>query len=436
MPAVTCPALMIASPSSGQGKTTFTATLARAHVKQGLKVAVFKMGPDYLDPMIHEVATGQTVYNLDLWMMGEQHCRELLFHAAQHNDLILIESLMGLHDNQPSSAEFARLFNIPVLLLMNVAKYAQTAAAIVHGLHHYPSTSAQPFTLHGVVGNRVGSDNHHRILEETLSDKYLGSIRRDDNLQLPHRHLGLIQAQELDNLEQMLEHTAEQLINDAFSAEKLLQLPPAVEFTQAVLSQTETNSTNKHFINKTIAIAKDAAFSFIYPANIDYLKTNGASIKYFSPLQNEAVPIADMLWLPGGYPELHLTTLTNNIATKQSIQEFCEANKPALAECGGFIYLLDSIIDKHGKTGTMCGVIPGTAKLENRFQGLGLQSRKTGGDEIRGHSFHHSIVTSAIEPDNYSNKQSGEQAEAVYCYKNITASYMHHYFASSTNFYW
>ena len=436
MPAVTCPALMIASPSSGQGKTTFTAALARAHVKQGLKVATFKMGPDYLDPMIHEVATGQTVYNLDLWMMGEQHCKELLFNAAKHNDLILIESLMGLHDNQPSSAEFAKLFNIPALLLMNVAKYAQTAAAIVHGLHNYPTTTAQPFTLHGVVGNRVGSENHHRILEETLGEQYLGSIRRDDNLQLPHRHLGLIQAQELNNFEQMLDHAAERLINDTFTSKKMLQLPPVVEFLQSEFSQPKIISASKHFTNKTIAIAKDAAFSFIYPANIDYLINNGSTIKYFSPLKNETVPMADMLWLPGGYPELHLTALANNTVTKQSIRDFCEAEKPVLAECGGFIYLLETIEDSQGNSGAMCGVISGKAKLQTRFQGIGMQSRLINNNEIRGHSFHHTAVTTILEPNSYSNKQNGKQAEAVYRYKNITATYMHHYFASSNDFYW
>lgn len=431
MPVVTCPALMIASPSSGQGKTTFTAALARAHIKQGLKVAIFKMGPDYLDPMIHEVASGQTVYNLDLWMMGEQHCKELLFNAAKENDLILIESLMGLHDNQPSSADFARLLNIPVLLLMNVAKYAQTAAAIVHGMHNYPTAPKEQFALYGVVGNRVGSDNHHRILEETLGDKYLGSVRRDDDLQLPHRHLGLIQAQEFDNLDTMLNNAAEHLINDSFSTKKLLQLPPAVNF-----SRLESRKINNQFANKTIAIAKDAAFSFIYPANIDYLKNNGATLKYFSPLKNEPVPTSDMLWLPGGYPELHLKTLSNNTETTQSIKEFCTANKPVLAECGGFIYLLDSIEDIQGNSESMCSVISGKAKLESRFQGIGLQSREINSHEIRGHSFHHTTVTTSLEPNCYSKKQSGEQAEAVYRYKNITATYMHNYFAFNNNFYW
>ncbi len=455
MPTVTCPALIIASPSSGQGKTTFTAALARAHKQRGLRVAVFKMGPDYLDPMIHEVACGQTVYNLDLWMMGEAHCRALLFDAASHNDLILIESLMGLHDNQPSCAEFAQLFNIPVLLLMNVAKYAQTAAAIVHGLHHYPGgaagNAAQPFTLYGVVGNRVGSENHHRIIEETLADKYLGSVKRDDNLQLPHRHLGLVQAQELDNLEHTLNHAAEQLSNAVFASARLLQLPPAVEFIQPQLPQPELSqpassqrqntqekyiSTNKYFENKIIAIAKDAAFSFIYPANIDYLKCNGAAIKYFSPLKNEPVPLADMLWLPGGYPELHLPSLAQNSKTKQSIEEFCTANKPVLAECGGFIYLLDSITDKHGNKEKMCGVMPGDATLKKRFQGLGLQSRINQGAEYRGHSFHHSLVSTPLQPESYSIRQNNEQAEAVYRYKNITASYLHHYFYSCEDFFW
>ncbi len=433
MPAVHCSTLMIASASSGQGKTSFTATLARAHIKLGRNVAIFKLGPDFLDPMIQWLASQQTCYNLDLWMMGEQHCKELLFNAAENNDLILIESLMGLHDNQPSSAEFAQLFNIPLLLLLDVAKYAQTAAAIVHGLRYYsnPSkTKAEPLTLYGVVGNKVGSDNHHRIINEVLEGCYLGSIKRDELVQLPQRHLGLIQAEELINLEQELNYAADTLINNEY-AKKLLQLPPAVEFVHA-----DVKPTTQYYKNKTIAIAKDAAFSFIYPANINYLINNGAMLKYFSPLNNEAVPTADMLWLPGGYPELYLDILEKNTNSKQTITEFCNTEKPVLAECGGLLYLLDLITDKHGNSAAMCGVISGKAKLEKRFQGIGLQEVEIQNQQARGHSFHHSSITTSLKPICYSNKQDGSQGEAIYKVKNVLASYMHFYFPLNDGFQW
>lgn len=422
---------MIASPSSGQGKTSFTAALARTHIKLGRKVAIFKLGPDYLDPTIHQLACGQPVYNLDLWMMGEAHCRELLFKAAQSNDLILIESLMGLHDNQPSSAEFARLFNIPVLLLMNVAKYAQTAAAIVHGLQHYTKNpNAKPLDIYGIVGNRVGSDNHHRILLETLKGRYLGSVKRDEALRLPQRHLGLIQAQELNNLDAMLNLAADSLINSTSNSDRLLQLPEAVEYKLADTTKS-VNTPAPCFKNKTIAIARDTAFSFIYPANIDYLIENSAKLEYFSPLNNEPVPDADILWLPGGYPELHLTTLANNNISKQSVIDFCQANKPVLAECGGMLYLLDSITNQQGNSAAMCGVIKGKACLKERFQGIGLQSVKINKREYRGHSFHHSNITTTLNPEYVSNKQDGAKGEAVYKTGHITASYLHFYFSYS-----
>lgn len=429
-----CSTLMIASPSSGQGKTTFTAALARAHVKQGRKVAIFKMGPDYLDSMIHELASGQTVYNLDLWMMGEQHCQELLYHAAQNNDVILIESLMGLHDNQPSSAEFARLFDIPIVLLLNVAKYAQTAAAIVHGLQHYtkPSVSNnKPLNIFGVVGNRVGSENHHLIIKDALAEQYLGSFKRDEAIELPQRHLGLVQAAELKALNNTLDYAADKLLSDSTLSKKLLEPLPSVHYlpSKAPLPQN-------YFKDKTIAIAKDAAFSFIYAANIDYLVTNGAALKYFSPLKNEPVPSADMLWLPGGYPELYLNELTVNSITKQSVRQFCQQDKAVLAECGGLLYLLDSIRNQKGETGNMCGVISGKSELKKYFQGIGLQTVEIDNAEFRGHSFHHSVIKSDLEPAYTASKQDGTLGEGIYKIGNITASYMHFYFSFKAHFTW
>jgi len=430
MPVAHCPTLLIASPSSGQGKTLFTSALARAHTQQGRKVAVFKLGPDFLDPMIHQVACGQTVYNLDLWMMGEQHCQELLYKAARDNDIILIESLMGLHDNLPSSADFARLFNIPVLLLMDVAKYAQTAAAIADGLINYQSpvsVTKASLTLFGIVGNKVGSDNHHLLLKESLSDSYLASIKRDESLHLPHRHLGLVQAGELDDLTGLLNYAANELINTPFISDRLLQLPAETTF-----QQVDSFDRHDYLKGKCIAIAKDAAFSFIYPANIDFIIHNGARIKYFSPLKNQAVPDADILWLPGGYPELYLTRLQQNAITRQSIQSFCNTNKPVLAECGGFIYLLETL-STDNSTANMCNVIPGNAQLHSRFQGLGLQSMVYNNKEYRGHSFHHTSVSNTEEPMGYTTMQNGKEGEAVYQFKNITGTYFHQYFAYSNN---
>ncbi len=415
---------MIAAPASGQGKTTFTAALARAYKNRGLRVAVFKLGPDYLDPMIHEAASGQPVYNLDLWMMGETHCRQLLFNAATDSDVILIESLMGLYDNEPDSASVAQLLGIPVLLVMNVAKYAQTAAAIVHGLQHYPKAEGKQISLYGVIGNRVGSDNHHHIMTESLATNYLGSVRRNDAMALPERHLGLVPAEELQQLDAQLDKAAD-FLEQCLADNLLANLPPTIDFAE--VDQPAIKCRN---IPASIAIAKDVAFNFIYPANIDYLQAHGTTIHYFSPLNNEVVPEADALWLPGGYPELHLDILASNTITKDSIRNFFASGKEVLAECGGFLYLLDNITDKAGKRIAMCGIIPGQATLEQRFQGLGLQSRLCEGKVVRGHTFHHTRIETDLFADSFATKQNGERGEAVYRYHNITATYLHHYFYS------
>ncbi len=420
-----CSAVMIASPGSGQGKTLITAALARHFHNQGKRVQVFKIGPDYLDPTILECASGQAVYNLDLWMMGELHCRKLLFRAAKENQVIILESLMGLHDNQPSNAELARMFDIPVVLVLNVAKFAQTASAIVEGMEKYGTCPV----ISAVIGNRVGSDNHHRMMCDSLGDRYVGSMRRDDRLILPERHLGLVQAAEVSGLDNRLTTAADAL--DQFD----IRIP--LENVNFVQPQTESSSQaivpdgSNQLQGKVIAIARDAAFSFLYPANILLLKQMGAKLVYFSPLENQAVPECDAIWLPGGYPELFLEEIDQANRTIQGLIQHHQSNKPLLAECGGMMVMCRTITDKDGKTATGCGVFEADCNMTSRFQSVGLQSVGYENGEIRGHSFHHSIIRTYLSPDRYASRQSGDQGEPVYVSRKSVFSYMHHYFPSN-----
>ena len=276
-----CPALLISAPASGQGKTTVTAALAAYHRSLGRVVRVFKTGPDFIDPTILEQASGHPVYQLDLWMGGEAHCRALLYQAAAEADLILIEGVMGLFDGTPSSADLARQFGIPVLAVIDASAMAQTFAALAYGLSRLDGEL--PFF--GVVANRVGSARHAAMLTERLpaSIKFCGALPRDAEIGLPERHLGLLQAAELPDIKQRIAHATQLWAEYADTG-----LPPAVAFSPA--APIEQTSVARDLEGVRIAVARDAAFSFLYRANLDVLSALGAQLRFFSPLDDSALP--------------------------------------------------------------------------------------------------------------------------------------------------
>lgn len=415
-----CPALLISAPASGQGKTTFTAALARYHRNQGRKVRVFKTGPDFLDPMILEQASGHSVYQLDLWMVGEAACKTLLYEAAKEADLILIEGVMGLFDGTPSSADLAQTFGIPILALIDAGAMAQTFCAIAHGLSNY--RAELPFA--GVIANRVASQGHADMLEESVSNEtiFYGSFMRDENITLPDRHLGLFQAGEISDLDKRLNQAAE-LIEKT----KLKNLPDNVEFIQG--NHIELTPSLKGI---KIGIAKDEAFSFIYPANIDTLNKLDADIIYFSPLNDTSLPNVDSLWLPGGYPELHLQKLQNNTSMRTEIKQHYLDNKPILAECGGMLYLLHSLTDKDGNKAEMTGIIQGDGVMQQKLAGLGMQEVELNNNKMTAHTFHHSSMITELSPVTHGIRQrGGSLGEPVFKMNKLTASYLHLYFASN-----
>ena len=416
---IAVPAMFVSAPASGQGKTTVTAALARYHHQRGLRVRVFKTGPDFLDPMILERASGAPVYQLDLWMGGEEHCRQLLYEAAGEADLILVEGVMGLFDGDRSSADLAALFGIPILAVIDGGAMAQTFGALAHGLATY--RPGLPFA--GVFANRVAGERHYEMLAESLPPgvRSFGWLARDVDIALPERHLGLVQAAEVDDLDARIARAAAALkgVNEV--------MPPPVAFSAPAQSLPAQGLAGVR-----IAVARDAAFAFLYRANLDLLRELGAVLTFFSPLADGRLPEADALYLPGGYPELHLDRLSANSALKVALRAHHAAGKPIVAECGGMLYLLESLTDAEGQCGEMVGLLPGQATMLTRLANLGLHGVELPEGSLRGHTFHYSRLECPLAPIAASvGARAGRRGEAVYRHGRLHASYLHLYFPSN-----
>lgn len=419
---VHCPALLVGAPASGQGKTTATAALARWHRGQGRRVRVFKTGPDFLDPMVLEHASGQPVQQLDLWMGGEAHCRELLYRAACGADLILVEGVMGLHDGTPSSADLALRFGLPVLAVIDGAAMAQTFGAIAYGL----ATYRPGLRVAGVLANRVGSATHAQMLRESLPEgmAWYGALPRDEAYSLPSRHLGLVQADEVADLDLRIDRAAQAL------GGVQPPLPAAVRFDAVA-----TEPLPPTLAGVRVGVARDAAFSFLYRANLDTLRVLGAELVFFSPLANEPVPRCDALYLPGGYPELHLERLAGNGVTRESVRAHHDLGKPIVAECGGMLALLDSMADVEGRSASMWGLLPGRGAMHKRLVNLGMHSAELPEGPVRGHTFHHAQVETSLVPRLSTQAQRHHgKPESVFRAGpggRLHASFLHLYFPSN-----
>lgn len=432
----TCPALLIAAPASGQGKTTVTAALARLHARAGRRVRVFKCGPDFLDPHWHQLASGHPVHNLDLWLNGETDLRARLHEAAANSDLILIEGVMGLFDGEPSAADLAVKLGIPVLSVIDAGSMAGTFGALVHGLRHY--RPGLPWA--GVLANRVASEGHGKMLQASVRGDdlgsepagidagWLGGLRRDAGFALPERHLGLTVASELPDAMARLDALA-----DAMATTPLGQLDAAGWQRWAVSFEAPDERPVPRLLRRrTVAVARDAAFCFTYPANLDTLRALGARLVFFSPVADEAVPDCDAVWLPGGYPELHAQALADGTRCRGSLAAHIAAGKPVWAECGGMMPLFDGLTLADGARLPMWGLLPGEVAMQPHLAALGPQRWDTAQGELRGHTFHYSLTTSPLEP--VARTEPGSRfgrPEAVYGHGPVRASYFHAWFASS-----
>jgi len=418
--AVQCRAVLLAAVASGQGKTTVTAALARKLARSGNRVRVFKCGPDFIDPMVLERASGVPAESLDLWMVGPERCAQLLAEAAREADAILIEGVMGLYDGNPSAADLSRHFGVPVLAVIDAGAMAQTAGALVHGLRDYG-----PVEMAGVIANRVGSAGHANMVASALRDIPLLATLPKQKRVLPERHLGLVLPNEVSGIDALLDELADQLSFDDAAWQSL----PPVEFTVP----GPTPPAGPLLAGRTIAVARDAAFMFLYPANLQVLESLGATLRYFSPLADEALPQdTDAVFLPGGYPELHGAPLAGATNWQASIRATHARGTPIYAECGGMMALAEQLTGKDGTIWPMAGLLPGRVIMQERLAGLGPQAMPTPQGELRGHTFHYSRLESPLAPVAHTVKPStGADGEAVYRAGSLRASYFHAYFPSN-----
>jgi len=417
-------AVLIAAASSGQGKTTVTAALARKLVRAGRRVRVFKCGPDFIDPMVLARACGAPVESLDLWMVGAERCRALLAEAAEQADAILVEGVMGLYDGTPSAADLSREFGLPVLAVIDAGAMAQTAGALVHGLRDYG-----PVHMAGVVANRIASPGHAAMVAASLRDIPLLGTLPKQAASLPERHLGLVLPDEVAGLDQLLDTLSDQLTLDLAAWDTL----PGANIAGVRPADNDGTAAERPLAGARIAIARDAAFMFLYPANLATLEALGAQLEYFSPLADEPVPpAATAIYLPGGYPELHASALSAGQHWQASLRTAHADGIPIVAECGGMMALAESLQDKEGQDWPMAALLPGKVVMQQRLAGLGAQAMPTGHGPLRGHTFHYSrLETSQPAAATTQKNPSGAPGENLYRVGSLQASYFHGYFPSN-----
>ena len=414
---------LIAAASSGSGKTTLSLGLMNALSRRGMTVQPFKCGPDYIDTQYHSLATGRSSINLDLFMSTEKHVKEIYSRYGADSDVNIVEGVMGMFDGYErmagSSAELAEKLNIPVILLVNAASTAFSVAATIYGFIRFRKN----VKVVGVIFNRVASENHYAFLKDACAETgvpSLGYIRKNDALKTPSRHLGL-SLDSVTEIERFINAAAEEVERN-IDIETLLSL--------AEVDSEEPQQYKTVVDDKVVAVAKDEAFNFIYPVNIEAFRSR---IVYFSPLRDTSLPDADMIYLPGGYPELFADELERNSGMRKAINEYAESGGRILAECGGMIYLTEEIDGKR-----MCGVFPLKTTMEDARLTLGYRKVNFPELNIRGHEFHYSHTVPARENIPSMAQQFNVKgtlvATPVYRYRNTFAGYTHLYWGETDIF--
>jgi cobyrinic acid a,c-diamide synthase len=398
---------LIAGTSSGVGKTTVTLAIIAAFRRRGLVVQPFKGGPDFLDTGHQTLAAGRTARNLDTWMLDEQSNREVLQAGARGADVVVVEGMMGLFDGKDgatdagSSAEIARLLHLPVVLVLDAGKSARSIAATVLGFELFDPE----LKLAGVILNRVASEGHYRMLQAAIhsrcSTPLLGWFPREAAIAIPERHLGLQTAEEQSaaaNIERLA--TLAELAEARLDLDALLALQCGIDFEKSA------ELTAPFEPRVRIGVARDEAFSFYYEDNFDLLREAGAEIVPFSPMRDSALPPnLDALYLGGGYPELHARALSENGTMLQAMRDYAMSGRPVYAECGGMIYLGESLRLKDGSAVVFARILPLRFEMTERLVQFGYVTVELlsdclagpAGTTVRGHSFHHSRIAPHVD---------------------------------------
>jgi cobyrinic acid a,c-diamide synthase len=398
---VSAPAIIVAAPQSGSGKTLLTLGLLRALHDQGLKVGSFKVGPDYIDPAFHARASGRPCRNLDSWAMRLETLAGLVADAGRDADIVVGEGVMGLFDGAPdgtgSTADIAALLGLPVLLVVETRRMAQSVAPLIEGFLRFRSD----VEIDGIVLNAVGSERHAATLKKACDERFatpiLGWLPRAEALALPSRHLGLVQAAEHPDLEAFIEGAA-RLVNEHLDLARLRRLArrPTLDLVDPAGARPWPA------IGQRIAIASDAAFAFAYPAVLEGWHRQGASVHPFSPLADEPPdPAADAVYLPGGYPELHAGRLATSRRCMAGLHDAARRGAFLYGECGGYMTLGATLIDRDGAAHAMAGLLPVTTsfakpRLHLGYRELTLRDASPLGPRSlawRGHEFHYASET-------------------------------------------
>lgn len=428
--------LVIAAPRSGSGKTMLTLGLMRAFRNAGFAVAGAKCGPDYIDPAFHAAATGRQSFNLDSWAMMPALLGELAAAAGEACDVILCEGLMGLFDGVPgepghtgSSADVAAALGWPVLLVLDVSGQAQSAAAIVQGCASFDPR----IKIAGAVLNRVASPRHRKLVSasiEALGIPVLGALPRDETISLPERHLGLVQAGETAGLDDHLDKIAAFVSGNA-------DMPAILASAREPPKPLGGESCGLKPPAQRIAIARDEAFSFLYPHILAGWRSSGAELVFFSPLADEPPPEhCDFCWLPGGYPELHAGRLASAAHFIEGLRCFAKT-KPVHGECGGYMVLGKSLTDQKGHRHEMTGLLGESFSFAKRKLHLGYRQARLAethplgakGSLLRGHEFHYATIEAksgadspfAFVQDAYGGSEQAEGSRR----EKVTGSFFH-----------
>ena len=395
-PGPSSPGLVLAAPQSGSGKTVLTLALLRALARTGRRIASAKVGPDYIDPRFHEAASGIACPNLDAWAMRPELLHLIGGRQAARADLLLVEGVMGLYDGAAdgsgSTADLAALFGLPVVLVVDAARQAQSVAALVRGFRDHG-----PARIAGVILNRVASDRHAAMLEASLAKiamPVLGTVPRNADLALPARHLGLVQAGEHADLEAFLERAAD-IVSASVDLEALAALAAPLGFSNEA---RDGKTVRLAPLGQRIAIARDEAFAFAYPHLLEGWRDQGADLSLFSPLADEAPqPDADAIYLPGGYPELHAGRLSQNDGFLTGLRTAAARRRLVYGECGGYMVLGETLRDAAGIVHRMAGLLPLATSFEAPRLHLGYRRLKPMASlpwagELTAHEFHYANV--------------------------------------------
>lgn len=439
--------ILIAGTASGVGKTTISLGLMRALKNTGKSVQSFKVGPDYIDPMYHRYVTGEYSRNLDSYMLDDEQIKYVFKNSSDGKDISIIEGVMGLYDglgsdiSMHSTAKISKLLKAPVILVIDAKGMGASAAASVLGYKHID----KDIDIVGVIANNINSERHYKIIKESI-EKYcgievLGHLPTEDIMKMSSRHLGLLPSDEVGDLEYKIEKIAGEMekyidINRVFELAESENITSSFELSMF----SEDPEVRELARGKTIAIAYDKAFNFYYPDNIDLLREIGVTIKSFSPISDSELPEADLIYIGGGFPEMFAKELEANKSMRHSIKKAYENDVPIYAECGGLMYLGDSLVDFNGKRYSMVGAISGYSQMKKGLRRLGycVATAKEDnliaykGQQICGHEFHSSEFHSDVETVFTMQKIVGDKVvdewSGGYYSRNTFATYLHIHF--------